>query len=382
MTALYVHWPYCLSKCPYCDFNSRVARDIDQDAMREAYARELSHYAERLPDREISSVYFGGGTPSLMAPKTVAQTLENIAKHWALASDAEVTLEANPTSSDAEKFAAFRTAGVNRLSLGIQSLRDDALKFLGRAHDAKQARDAIELAKEIFPRTSFDLIYGRPDQTTEDWAKELREALAFHPQHISLYQLTIEPHSVFYKRAQEGEHLIAPEDVAAALYEQTNETLREAGLPPYEISNYAGPGHASRHNLTYWNYEEYIGIGAGAHGRILENQSRLATTNHRDPKVWLQQSQQQGHGRLSEEILPPFVAQTEALLMGLRLTNGIDKKRWKEKFGNGLEDFLPHDKVKKLEATGMIVNGPDHFHATRDGLQRLNAILSYLAPSC
>ncbi|MDD5587052.1 MAG: radical SAM family heme chaperone HemW [Alphaproteobacteria bacterium] len=375
--AVYIHWPYCVSKCPYCDFNSRAMGTVDHAVWARAYGRELEHYAQALPDRRIGSVYFGGGTPSLMEPRTVEAVLKKIAALWPLAEDIEITLEANPSSAETEKFKAFRAAGVHRLSLGVQSFRDDALRFLGRAHDADEAKRAIECAAEIFTRFSFDLIYGRNNQSPEIWAAELREALAFGPRHLSLYQLTIEEGTRFAALAKECP-LVAPEDDVAAMDEMTHEILRPAGLTAYEISNYAAPGEESRHNLTYWHYDDYIGIGPGAHGRYVSGNTRYATENSADPDDWMQRVSTIGHGRIVEATLDDVTAQEEALMMGLRLTEGIGLSSWQEKFGGSLFDFLPEAKVENLQEKGLLAREGKSLRATKDGLERLNGVLKYL----
>ncbi len=376
--AIYVHWPFCQSKCPYCDFNSHVAQSIDHGAWRETYQTELAHYAKLLPDHRISSIFFGGGTPSLMEAQTVETVLQSIRKHWPLANDIEITLEANPTSVEAQKFADFYAAGINRLSLGVQSLRDDALTFLGRAHDAGQARKAIDLAALYFPRFSFDLIYARQNQTPDDWQKELGEALQLAQGHLSLYQLTIEPNTQFYTLANRGEKLTAPDDQAAIMYEMTQNVLRGAGLSAYEISNYAKPGQESRHNLSYWHYDNYIGIGPGAHGRHQLNGNRFATDNHRAPDVWMKQVREQGSGLRQNERLDSSTQKREALMMGLRLNAGIAHESWQKKFGASLANFLPPRKITRLMDEGYLTNDADTLKATAAGLQRLNAVLGYL----
>ena len=397
--ALYLHWPFCLSKCPYCDFNSReAATPPDQSLWRESYARELAHYAPQTQGRPITSIFFGGGTPSLMDPQTVEHILQTIAKHWSLASDCEITLEANPTSSESRKFAAFRAAGINRLSLGVQSLRDDALKFLGRTHDANAARAALDLAATHFPRFTFDLIYARADQTLKEWETELREALTFNARHMSLYQLTIEPNTAF---AKETKPLQAPDDLAATMYELTQDIMTAANLPAYEISNHAassplplreglGEGcnnsgeafnissEASRHNLTYWHYDDYLGIGPGAHGRIHLNTVRTATENHRAPNLWLRDVKEHGHGQSLVTPLDDTTAQREALMMGLRLTTGIDKTAWQKKFTTPPESVLPTPRLTRLIQENLLISTPQTLRATPTGLQRLNALLTYL----
>src|SRR5262245_38165171 len=274
---LYVHWPFCLSKCPYCDFNSHVRAAIDHSRWRAALLRELDHYAAHTRGRRLTSIFFGGGTPSLMEPATVAAVIERAAEHWPLASDVEITLEANPTSVEAGKFAAFRTSGVNRVSLGVQALNDADLKFLGRHHSAAEARAAIDIARRHFARYSFDLIYARPGQSAAAWRSELAEAVGLAGDHLSVYQLTIEPETVFGAAHRRGELAVPREEEAAALFELTQERLGEAGLPAYEISNHARPGGESRHNLTYWRYGDYVGIGPGAHGRLTVGSEKLAT---------------------------------------------------------------------------------------------------------
>jgi len=377
--ALYIHWPFCQSKCPYCDFNSHVSARIDHALWCEAYLRELDHYASVLPDKRITSVFFGGGTPSLMEVSTVETILQKIAKHWNLSSDSEITLEANPTSAEANKFAAFRAAGINRLSLGVQSLHDEALKFLGRAHDVAQARRAVGWAEKYFPRFSFDLIYARKGQTLESWMLELREALAMAGDHLSLYQLTIEPNTQFNTLAQRGELLTASDDNAAAMYEITQELLSEAGLPAYEISNHARKGQESRHNLTYWRYDDYIGIGPGAHGRYLSGDGkRLATEDHLAPDVWLTHVKKHGHGLRLQDVLDQKTAKREAIMMGLRLTEGIIHEDWQQKFSSALEDSLPSEKLTRLKQEGYLTHNAKTLKATAMGLQRLNAILKYL----
>lgn len=377
--AIYIHWPFCQSKCPYCDFNSHVAASIDHDAWRAAYKKEIAYYASILPEHHITSVFFGGGTPSLMEPVTAALILDDIAKYWSVDTDCEITLEANPTSSEAGKFANFRQAGINRLSLGVQSLRDEALKFLGRAHDTGQAQRAIAMADENFPRFSFDLIYARRDQTPELWEQELREALALTNGHLSAYQLTIEPNTAFHTLAGRGEKLTAPDELAAIMYEQTQAILTEYGMPAYEISNHARPGNESRHNLTYWTYGDYIGIGPGAHGRYTTDGQRLATETHRAPEVWLRHVSEKGHGLRVETPIDDNTAKREALLMGLRLTDGISRKAWQDKFGSALSEFIPAGKITRLRDENYIAAATDALRATPAGLQRLNAVLDYLA---
>ncbi len=376
--AIYIHWPFCQSKCPYCDFNSHVAASIDHNTWREAYKQELAYYKTLLPERKITSIFFGGGTPSLMEPQTTELILQEIARHWPVADDVEITLEANPTSVEADKFSGFKQAGVNRLSLGVQSLRDEALKFLGRAHDTGQARRAIDLAAKYFPRFSFDLIYARRDQTPELWEQELREALALTNGHLSAYQLTIEPNTAFHTLAGRGENLTAPPEQSAIMYEQTQAILREVGMPGYEISNYSRPGDESRHNLTYWRYDDYIGIGPGAHGRYVADGTRSATETHRAPEVWLKHVREQGHGLRVSTPIDNETAKREALMMGLRLAEGIAHADWQAKFAQPISAFLALEKRAQLETEGYLADDGKYLMATEAGRQRLNAVLGYL----
>jgi putative oxygen-independent coproporphyrinogen III oxidase len=376
--AIYVHWPFCVSKCPYCDFNSHVGDTHDQQKWRQAYTRELEHYAALLPRRNITSVFFGGGTPSLMEARTAESILQDIARLWPIDANVEITLEANPSSSEAAKFADFHKAGVNRLSLGVQSFDEEALKFLGRAHDSNEARLAIELAAKNFSRFSFDLIYARQSQTPDMWKQELREALTLAGDHLSLYQLTIEPQTQFYVRAKRGENLTAQDDHAVAMYEVTQEAMDAAGMPAYEISNHARTGQESRHNMTYWHYEDYIGVGPGAHGRYRDATGRHATEAHRAPDIWLSEIATQNHGIKTNDLLDQTTAMHEAVMMGLRLASGIDMQAWDRKFAQSLSAFLPAVKRARLQSEGYITQDEKTLRATRAGLQRLNAVLGYL----
>jgi putative oxygen-independent coproporphyrinogen III oxidase len=376
--SLYIHWPFCLSKCPYCDFNSHVREKIDEAQMCAALLRELDHYSSLLSGRRLTSIFFGGGTPSLMAPETVAALIDRATKHWSPAGDIEITLEANPTSVEAEKFYGFRSAGVNRVSLGVQALNDADLKFLGRGHDTQQARAAVALAAKIFPRYSFDLIYARHGQTTAAWKDELRDALTMTGDHLSLYQLTIEPNTQFYTRAGRGEALTAPDPVAVELYELTQTMMTAAGLPAYEISNHARTGRASRHNLAYWHYDDYVGIGAGAHGRITLPDARYATEAHRAPEVWLEHVEQHGHGLRIKDPIDLTTAKREAVLMGLRLAGGIDRVAWQQKFGSDIVGFLATEKLARLQQENLLILDTARLRATPVGLQKLNSVLNYL----
>jgi len=325
---VYVHWPFCAQKCPYCDFNSHVRfGGIDEPRFRAAFLRELDSTAERTGPRTVSSIFFGGGTPSLMQPETVGAILDRIAALWSVEPGAEITLEANPGSVEAGRFRGYRAAGVNRVSLGVQSLRDDILKSLGRIHSVAEAKAAIDIARATFERFSFDLIYARPGQTLADWKDELRDALAIAGRHLSLYQLTIEPETPFAVLHAAGKLVIPDEDAALALYEATQELTATAGLPAYEISNHAAPSEESRHNLLYWRYGEYAGCGPGAHGRIATTGTRYATSTERNPERWAERVEASGHGIIEETPLSTAEEADEMLLMGLRLGEGVDLAR-------------------------------------------------------
>ncbi len=375
--AIYIHWPYCQSKCPYCDFNSYAADVHEHQRFRDAYISELDYYSTLLPNRHITSVFFGGGTPSLMEPETVALVLEKISALWSIDENIEITLEANPGSVEAEKFSAFRSAGVNRLSLGVQALDDESLHFLGRGHNVVEALRAIDLAANNFKRFSFDLIYARKDQSLQDWQRELTQALSMAGDHLSLYQLTLEPTTQFYSRAARGEILQAPEPEAAAMYELTQDICAAHGLSAYEISNHARPDGESRHNMTYWHYGDYIGIGPGAHGRYHSGDKTFATDNHRAVEPYLQQTERLGHGQRLSETLDIPTTKIEAIMMGLRLVQGIDAKRWQARFRTKLADDIDGIKRQRLVDEGYLFDEED-LRAAPQGLMRLNAVLDYL----
>jgi len=375
---IYVHWPFCASKCPYCDFNSHVADTIDHHEWRNAYKSEIAYYADMAKGRTVTSIFFGGGTPSLMEPETAQLVIDEVAKHWTLSSDCEITLEANPTSVEIDKFRSFRGAGVNRVSIGVQSLKEDDLKFLGRRHDASQARRAIDDAAKIFDRYSFDLIYARPDQTPQGWEAELREALALARDHLSLYQLTIEKGTPFYMQHERGDFRIPEEDVAGELYEVTQTILSEVGMPAYEVSNHARPGQESRHNLTYWRYTDYAGIGPGAHGRLTVDGVKQATRGHRAPDIWLERVKANGYGGHDLEPLSHRERLVECLMMGMRLREGIPVSRLEEEGGNTVAALLPMGKIKALQGEGLLQFDGRTITPTKEGLQRLNGMLAYL----
>ena len=374
---IYIHWPYCAAKCPYCDFNSHVKRDLTEGAYLAAILRELRFYAELTPSRRVSSIFFGGGTPSLMLPSTVDAILDAIAAQWPVESDAEITLEANPSSVEAERFADIRAAGVNRVSLGVQSFNDDQLRFLGRLHDAAEAREAIAIANRHFTRVSFDLIYARPGQTPAEWRAELRDALALAAGHLSLYQLTIEPGTAFHRLHSAGKLHVPGSDAAAALYELTQEICGAAGLPAYEISNHARPGEEARHNLLYWRYGEYAGIGPGAHGRIDAAAGRLALSAERDPARWAAQVTREGHGLVQRETLTRLEEAEEILLMGLRLGEGLPLDRVTRRTGYE----IPTDAVRFLCDAGLLTadDNAGRIAATPQGRLVLNSLIEDLA---
>ena len=376
--AIYVHWPFCRSKCPYCDFNSHVRERIDEGAWREGLLAELDHYAELTRGRAVTSVFFGGGTPSLMAPGTAEAVLTRIAQRWQLAGDAEVTLEANPNSVEAARFAGFRAAGVNRVSIGVQALEDRALRFLGRAHDAAEARRAIGAARRHFDRFSFDLIYARPGQTIRTWVPELREALTMAGDHLSVYQLTIEPGTAFHAAHARGDVVLPDEDAAAELFETTQEVLAAAGLPAYEISNHARPGAECRHNLVYWRYEDYVGVGPGAHGRLTTNGKKLATRQERAPETWLAAVRDRGHATAEAREVAPRDAAEEALMMGLRLTGGIAAESFRARTGLDLDAVLDQARLPRLIDGGFVVRDAAGLRATQRGRRVLNTVIAQL----
>lgn len=376
---VYIHWPFCRSKCPYCDFNSHARDGVDQARWRNALLAELDYWADATEGRTVASIFFGGGTPSLMPPDTVAALIDRARRRWTVSPDAEITLEANPTSVEAENFAALAAAGVNRVSLGVQALNDADLKFLGRRHSPREALDAVAVARKHFARVNFDLIYARPGQSVEAWRAELQQALAGAGEHLSVYQLTIEKQTAFEGAYRRGDFVLPDEDTSAALYETTQEILAAAGLPAYEISNHARPGAESRHNLVYWRYGDYVGIGPGAHGRPRVGAEKLATRQHRAPEIWLEQVERQGHATTERRVLPPEEQAQEALLMGLRLTHGIDAARFREATGTALDDALDARGLADMIEGGFVARDEKTLRATREGLLRLNAVLAKLA---
>ncbi|MFS2112518.1 radical SAM family heme chaperone HemW [Sphingomonas sp. Sphisp140] len=365
--ALYVHWPFCVSKCPYCDFNSHVRESVDQAAWRSAMLADLAHEAAELPGRRLGSIFFGGGTPSLMPPETVAAVIEAAEQHWGFEPGVEITLEANPSSVEAARFADIASAGVNRVSLGLQALDDDALRFLGRAHGVEEGLAALDTAQRAFDRVSFDLIYARPDQGLSEWEAELTRALSFDTEHLSLYQLTIEPGTRFATLFEKGELKAYDPDAAADLFEATRAMTRAAGLPAYEVSNHARPGAESRHNLTYWRYSDYAGVGPGAHGR----RGGMATVRHKKPENWLNALGRNGHGMEREDPLDLHDRGVEALVMGLRLAEGVDLAR--------IPDApLDLKALALLETQGLVMRTGTRLIVTDAGMPVLEAILREL----
>jgi oxygen-independent coproporphyrinogen-3 oxidase len=374
---VYIHWPFCLSKCPYCDFNSHVRHvAIDETRYVAAFAAEIAATAARAPGRTVSTIFFGGGTPSLMQPQTVAAILEAIGRHWRVAPDAEITLEANPTSVEATRFRGYRAAGVNRVSLGVQSLDDAVLKQLGRLHTAREALDAVAVARGIFERYSFDLIYARPGQTVAAWRTELVRAIAEAAEHLSLYQLTIEPETPFATLHAGGKLVLPDDDLGRDLYDLTLDHCASAGLPAYEVSNHARPGAECRHNLVYWRYGEYAGIGPGAHGRLVVDGARRATATEKRPEAWLMRVEALGHGVTTDDVLSRDEQADEFLLMGLRLTEGIDPARYAALAGRPLDT----QRIASLVGHGFVETTPDgRLRVTRSGFPVLDAVVADLA---
>jgi putative oxygen-independent coproporphyrinogen III oxidase len=373
---IYVHWPFCRAKCPYCDFNSHVTGEVDHERWARALLSEIDRYAGQIGPRTLRSIFFGGGTPSLMAPETVAAVIERATACFAQAPDLEITLEANPTSSEAARFRALRAAGVNRVSLGVQALDDAALRFLGREHTAAEALAAVDLAGGLFARFSFDLMYGRPGQTLAGWAAELNGALAHADGHLSLYQLTIEPGTRFELLQRTGGLVMPADDAPADMYEITQECLAGAGLPAYEISNHARPGEACRHNLLYWRCGEWLGIGPGAHGRLDLDGARLATEAWRLPKAWLERVERTGSGERARVALTRAEQAEELLVMGLRLREGVDLSRLQAIAGQSLDQLLELEALDRLIADGLLERRGRQLAATAAGRQRLNALLA------
>jgi oxygen-independent coproporphyrinogen-3 oxidase len=376
---IYIHWPFCLSKCPYCDFNSHVAASIDQERWRRALLAELGHFAEQTAGRQVTSVFFGGGTPSLMAPATTGALLDAVAGHWSVADTVEITLEANPGTIDAACFRAFRAAGINRLSMGLQALDDPALRFLGRRHDLAQATRAVALARSVFPRISFDLIYARPGQTPADWQGELRRAIDLAADHLSLYQLTIEPGTAFHPAHARGDFQLPDEETSAELFELTQAITAEHRLPAYEISNHARPGAECRHNLLYWQGGDYLGVGPGAHGRLTDRSGDVQAQNqHRAPETWLAVVEKYGHGTREKSVLSTEERISELVMMGLRLSEGLSAARFARQTGRSVEAALNRSGLDMMSAGGFLRRTGDHLQATAKGRLVLNSVIGAL----
>jgi len=372
--ALYVHWPFCVAKCPYCDFNSHVRASVDQDRWRAALLTDLAHEAARTQG-PLGSIFFGGGTPSLMPPETVAALIAAAERYWGFAPEIEITLEANPSSVEAARFADLAAAGVNRVSLGLQALDDSALRFLGRAHDLAEGLAALDVAQAVFRRVSFDLIYARPDQRLDAWEAELTRALAFGTEHLSLYQLTIEPGTRFATEAAAGRLALPEDEAAAAMFEATRAITAAAGLPAYEVSNHARPGAESRHNLTYWRYGDYAGVGPGAHGR----RGGMATQRHRKPENWLAAIDRRGDGLEQETPLTPAERRHEALVMGLRLGEGVDLARVAALGGTTIAGAVDEGAIALLAREGLVARAGDRLRTTEAGMLVLNAVIAAVA---
>ncbi len=380
---IYIHWPFCLSKCPYCDFNSHVADKVDHARWRAALRAELAAGAARHPGRTVGSVFFGGGTPSLMDPETAGALIADIKAFWPVTDDIEITLEANPGTVEINRFSAFAANGINRVSIGIQALNDRDLKFLGRVHNAAEAMRALDVAANVFDRFSFDLIYARPEHDPKAWRRELREALDIARGHISLYQLTIEPGTQFYTLHQRGDLVVPDEDLATDLYEITQEETRAAGYGCYEVSNHARPGQESRHNLVYWRYGDYLGVGPGAHGREAVIQpdgsiKPMAVRRHRVPEIWLDRVEKQGHGTQEETALAAGERLIEMVMMGLRLNEAIPTARFERIIGKGPREALDSERLETLIVSGDLVCDLSGLRATDQGRNRLNGVLRYL----
>ncbi|WP_308911011.1 radical SAM family heme chaperone HemW [Pseudokordiimonas caeni] len=375
---IYVHWPFCLKKCPYCDFNSHVRESVDHDDWSRALLAEIDATAALYPNLKAASIFFGGGTPSLMAPETVDAVIDRVRQHWGKG-DIEITLEANPSSVEAGRFRAYREAGVNRLSMGIQSLRDDALQFLGRLHNADEALKALEVARHTFDRVSFDLIYARPGMELADWRTELSEALAMAPSHLSLYQLTIEEGTAFWHQYRRGTFALPDEETAAALYDLTQDMTAAAGLPAYETSNHAAVGQESQHNLIYWRGLPYVGIGPGAHGRLPNGSGALATANIKRPEDWLKEVSETGFGLAETFAVDPLERATEALMMGLRLMEGLDIAAIEARFGVPRNEWLDEAALASLVSDGFLAAEGDRVKVTRAGQPVLNHLIGKLA---
>jgi len=379
---IYFHWPFCLSKCPYCDFNVHVTDSIDHARWAGAYVKALERYAQKMPDRKVVSIFFGGGTPSIMAPETACAVVEKVRELWSCAADMEVTLEANPTSVEMDRFRDFRAAGVNRLSLGVQSLKDDVLNFLGRKHSADEARRAIQIAGEVFDRFSFDLIYARPEQDLDDWREELTHALSLADGHLSLYQLTIERNTPFYFDRERRKFSELNDDLAADFYDLTQDILTGGGLPAYEVSNHARIGNESVHNMIYWQGGDYIGIGPGAHGRLTLEGQRCAVRDHHAPDIWLERVDETGGGAHPMELLDEREQVVEALMTGLRLADGLLLERLESIAPDGRwRAVLDEERLSHVMDEGWLVLDQARMRLNREGRLKMNSLIPYILKS-
>lgn len=375
--ALYIHWPFCLAKCPYCDFNSHVRDRVDHLRWEKALLADMRHERDVCDAEPLSSIFFGGGTPSLMPPALVARLIEEAERLWGFTPEIEITLEGNPSSIEAANYAELTRAGINRVSLGLQALDDETLQFLGRLHDAREGLDALDVAQRHFERVSFDLIYARPNQSVADWETELSRALSFGTGHLSLYQLTIEPGTRFATMVRQRQFEPLDDEAAADLFALTREMTENAGLPAYEISNHARPGEESRHNLTYWRYEDYCGIGPGAHGR----RGGLATVRHRKPENWLAAVNENGNGVADQRELNRHEQASEAMLMGLRLREGVNLKSLGNRFGLTRDELCNPLKAEFYERQGLVWRSGNRLGVTEAGMPLLDGLLAELVPA-
>lgn len=375
---VYIHWPFCLSKCPYCDFNVYLKQTHEEGQWLDAYLTSIKTHQKLMPSAEVVSIYFGGGTPSLMKPSEVEAIINEIYKGWSVTHDVEITLEANPTSTEIDKFTAFKTAGVNRLSLGVQSLRDDVLKFLGRLHNSDEVKRAIKIADQSFDRFTFDLIYALPNQTLEEWRGDLLHAIPYMKGHLSAYQLTIKGGTAFEKQEERGDFKMLSDDVTADFYNLTNDIMAEHGMPAYEVSNYGAAGHDSRHNCVYWHYQDYVGIGPGAHGRISYDGKKYSTEDYKKPSDWMDAIQKNAHGSKAHEELSGEEQFTEIVMAGLRLVDGIDLNDLEKRTGLNWQNYLDTLRLKKLEEEGFLLFDNVTIKPTREGWLRIDSILPYI----
>ena len=376
--ALYIHWPFCVSKCPYCDFNSFVAQDVNHREWLDAYKKELEYYYELTKGKIVTSIFFGGGTPSLMQPFVAEGVIDKIVSLWGICDDVEVSLEANPSSVEYDKFIDFAAAGINRVSIGVQSFDDRQLAFLGRKHSAEDAIKAIKIAAKSFDRYSFDLIYALPEQTACDWKKSLDNALSYAGGHISVYQLTIEKGTDFYTKYRRGDFTVLDDDCGGVLYEITQSIMEQYGLPSYEISNHAKKGEESKHNMTYWRYGDYIGVGPGAHGRFIVNGEKIATKGHRAPDIWIKKVNKTGCGSHEFEVISRKDRAIEALMMGLRLKEGIPLSRIELESGSSWKEIINPDKMENMIKEGFVSIEEDVLIPSSKAIQRLDSLLGYL----